>query len=224
MKQSTRSAKNGRLWQELDQLLKACGLSRGLGALGTLAVCVIQAANGLATKLLALAEKIASSALWSNSDRESDALARHTVGEVMTVEAKTVPLSLPLKHLFGLFYGHPGRAKHQGYPVVDETGRLVGMVTRSDLPEFSLSIELAWLVVEDVMSTRPPIVAFPEESLRQAAKRMLMAGIGRLPVVRPESPDKVVGILTRSDVLKALAQPAEKSERLHPGKRHGKAA
>jgi CBS domain-containing protein len=131
----------------------------------------------------------------------------------MTPEVETVPQSLPLRRLCDLFYGNENRTKHQGYPVVDESGRLVGMVTRSDLPQYALCHELGWLVVADVMGPRPPIVAWPEESLRAGAERMLAAGVGRLPVVLPEAPDRVVGLLSRSDVFKALARRAEEENR-----------
>src|SRR5437867_10583275 len=87
------------------------------------------------------------------------------------------------------------------------------MVTRSDLPEYAWREDLGWLVVADIMSTRPVIVAWPDEPLRDAAERMLQAGVGRLPVVLPEVPDRVVGILSRSDVLKALGQRAEEEHR-----------
>ena len=92
--------------------------------------------------------------------------------------------------------------------------------TRSDLPEYAWREDLGWLVVADIMSTRPVIVAWPDEPLRLAAEHMLQAGVGRLPVVLPDQPERVVGILTRGDVLKALAQRAEdenKRERLIRG-------
>jgi signal-transduction protein with cAMP-binding, CBS, and nucleotidyltransferase domain len=53
----------------------------------------------------------------------------------------------------------------------------------------------------------PPITAYPWESCRAAAERMAARGVGRLMVVSPENPDKLVGIVTRSDLLK----PREKS-------------
>jgi chloride channel protein, CIC family len=160
-----------------------------------------------------MTEKIARRGVRIGHEYELDALAMHTVGQVMTAEVETVALSLPLRRLMDLFYVHEKRAKHQGYPVVDEVGRLVGMVTRSDLPELSGRDELGWLVAADVMSNRPVVAAFPEEALRDAAERMLSAGVGRLPVVLPEQPTRVVGILSRSDVFKALAHRADEENR-----------
>ena len=89
--------------------------------------------------------------------------------QVMTADVETVPVSLPLRRLMDLFYVHQNRARHQGYPVVDDAGRLVSMVTRSDLPELSERNELGWLVTADVMSTRQTVVAWPEEPLSLSA-------------------------------------------------------
>src|SRR5205807_2800878 len=144
---------------------------------------------------------------------ELDALSVFTVGQVMTSDVETVSLSLPLRRLFDYVYGQDARAKHQGYPVVDDHGRLAGMVTRSDLPGLPLRNDLGWLVVADVMSSQPVVVAWPEESLRDAAQRMLEAGVGRLPVVLPDNPGCVVGLLSRSDILKALTRRAEEENR-----------
>jgi CBS domain-containing protein len=49
---------------------------------------------------------------------------------------------------------------------------------------------------------REPIVAYPHETCRQAAERMAASGIGRLPVLSEDEPGKLIGILTRSDLLK----------------------
>jgi CBS domain-containing protein len=170
-----------------------------------------------------MTEKIARRGVRVGHEYELDALAIHTVGQVMTAEVETVPVSLPLRRLMDLFYVHQNRARHQGYPVVGDAGRLVSMVTRSDLPELSERNELGWLVTADVMSTRQTVVAWPEEPLRDAAERMLAAGVGRLPVVLPDQPARLVGILSRSDVFKALASRADdenRRERLLGGPPH----
>jgi chloride channel protein, CIC family len=140
---------------------------------------------------------------------ELDSLAHHTVSQMMTTDAWTVPMSMPLSRLFEMVYSADANTSHQTYPVTGDSGQLVGMVSRSDLPGIDLRDELGWLVVADVMSSRPPVVAYAEESLRDAAGRMVHAGVGRLPVVSREMPDRVVGILSRSDVLRLLVRGAD---------------
>ena len=50
---------------------------------------------------------------------------------------------------------------------------------------------------------RPPVVAFPDETLHDALARMLGQRIGRLPVVSRSDPHHVVGYLGRADILAA---------------------
>jgi CBS domain-containing protein len=89
--------------------------------------------------------------------------------------------------------------QHQGYPVADEYGRLLGVVTRRDLldPARQEDRTLAEMV------HRAPVVAFADNSLREAADHMVREKVGRLPVVSRTDPERVVGIITRSDLLAA---------------------
>jgi CIC family chloride channel protein len=98
--------------------------------------------------------------------------------------------------------GHArGPATHQGFPVLDAAGLLVGVVTRRDLVDSSRSAEE---LLGDVV-TRQPAVVFEDNTLRDAADHMVLEGVGRLPVVSREHPRRVVGIISRSDLLSAHA-------------------
>ena len=60
---------------------------------------------------------------------------------------------------------------------------------------------------------RPPAVVFADMSLREAADHMVREEVGRLPVVDRSDPSRVVGILTRSDLLSAHAQRLDEALR-----------
>ena len=78
-------------------------------------------------------------------------------------------------------------AAHQGFPVVDASGALLGVITRRDL----LDPSRALTTTVRALLRRAPVVAYEDESLREAADRMVLAGIGRLPVIdrrRPTAP------------------------------------
>ena len=60
---------------------------------------------------------------------------------------------------------------------------------------------------------RAPAVVFPDNSLREAADHMVREDIGRLPVVSRENPRKIVGFITRSDLLKAHERRLEETGR-----------
>lgn len=106
-------------------------------------------------------------------------------------------------------------------PVVDDAGRLLGMISDRDLrdavfaPAFAehlslvarrrlrgLSATLEGLRVKDVM-TWDAVTTKPEASLAQAAAVMFEGRFGSLPVVEK---DELVGIITERDVLRALAE------------------
>ena len=92
----------------------------------------------------------------------------------------------------------PGYA-HQGFPIVDADGKLVGVLTRRDL----LDPEQAGTRRVGDLLRRPAAVAFEDSTLREAADHMVREGVGRLPVVSREEPGRVIGMLTRSDLLSA---------------------
>ena len=58
------------------------------------------------------------------------------------------------------------------------------------------------IIAYDLIS-RPPITAYPSESCRIAAERMAQVGVKQLPVVSPDDPHQLVGIVTVGDLLKA---------------------
>lgn len=88
---------------------------------------------------------------------------------------------------------------HQGFPVLNREGLLIGVVTRRDL------LDQEWsgvATIRDVI-TRPPVVVYDDSSLRDAADHMVMENVGRLPVVTRDNVLKVIGIVSRSDLLAA---------------------
>jgi CBS domain-containing protein len=89
----------------------------------------------------------------------------------------------------------------QGFPVIDGSGRLIGVVTRRDLFRNGAAAEST---VRTAVR-RPPVVIYEDSTLREAADQMVQHRVGRLPVVAREAPERIVGIITRSDLLMAHA-------------------
>jgi acetoin utilization protein AcuB len=95
-------------------------------------------------------------------------------------------------------------------PVVHE-GRLVGIVTDRDVRDaYPSSLrhiraedvqEFADVHTVDQVMTREVITISPEATLREAALRLRQSRLSALPVVEE---DKLVGIITRSDLLDAM--------------------
>ncbi len=106
-------------------------------------------------------------------------------------------------------------------PVVDDAGRVIGVVSEADLlykqtdPEMPTGlIRLNWRLHEQTkatavtaleLMTAPAIVIDPAASIRTAAKTMRDRQVKRLPVT--DSDGYLVGIVTRSDVLTVFERP-----------------
>ncbi len=86
----------------------------------------------------------------------------------------------------------------KGIPVLDDNGRLVGMVTLTDILQLHPD-QRTTTKVSSVMS-KGLITTTPDESLYTAFDKMTSNQIGRLPVVEPEDSTKLIGIITREDV------------------------
>ena len=106
-------------------------------------------------------------------------------------------------------------ATHQGFPVLDADGRLVGVVTRRDLldPLHDDGVPLRAVV------RRPPVVVYDDNTLRDAADQMVVERVGRLPVVRRGADREVIGIVSRSDLLAAHAPRLEAAHRVRSVRR-----
>jgi CBS domain-containing protein len=96
-----------------------------------------------------------------------------------------------------------------GMPVVDGTGRVIGIVSSTDVLTAEAEAEdrdarqalLEATAVRDVMTPRPYTIS-PEEDIREAACQMLYGEVHRLFVAEGE---KVVGIITTTDIVRAVA-------------------
>jgi H+/Cl- antiporter ClcA/CBS domain-containing protein len=162
-----------------------------------------------------MTEKIARRGTRVVTEYTADFLAQILVREVAAAPVVVLQADRPLADVRTRIAGHAAGSAHQGFPVVDADDRIVGVVTRRDL----LAGPPDGATVRDVVK-RPPAVIFDDSSLREAADHMVREGVGRLPVVSRDDPDRVIGIVTRSDLLAAhgrrlaLEHPGEPRFRL----------
>lgn len=125
------------------------------------------------------------------------------VRNIMSSEVRTVSKDMPLRDLMGLMF----REKHRGYPVM-ENGELQGIVTLTDLQKVP-DEERDSIRVGEVMARNIYVIA-PEEEASVAMKMMNEKGIRRLPVM---DSGRLVGIVSREDLVRAIELCSERSER-----------
>lgn len=116
------------------------------------------------------------------------------VNDFMTSPVKVVSPGISAEETLKIML----RYGHSGLPVV-ENGKIIGIISRSDIARINEE-SLIQRPVSAYMS-RNPILISPETSMREAERLMVEKEIGRLPVVFE---NKIVGIITRTDLLRAL--------------------
>jgi predicted transcriptional regulator len=116
------------------------------------------------------------------------------VEDVMARDHK--PVYLKVDDPVSRFHEKVKETGHSRYPVVDDGGKVQGMVTAKDVVGHD-SVER----IERVM-TRNPITVTPKTSLASAAHEMVWEGIELLPVVNDQR--RLLGVISRQDVIKSL--------------------
>jgi CIC family chloride channel protein len=128
------------------------------------------------------------------SEYSTPLLQKLFVKDAMTKKVITTTLSSPLSKVAEVM----AKNTIKGNPVLDDNGRLVGMVTLTDVLKINPD-QRATTKVSSVM-TKELVTTIPDESLYAAFGKMTSNQIGRLPVVEPGDSTKLIGIITREDV------------------------
>ncbi|WP_406404338.1 CBS domain-containing protein [Streptomyces sp. NBC_00879] len=147
------------------------------------------------------------------------------VGNVMVGEVISVMPATPFKDVAKLLAEHD----ITGLPVLDDDGRVLGVVSESDLlvrqasaggadeeqqgPRHGRTAGSAADTRDDkregltagLLMSAPAITVHAEDTVAKAARTMLRRGVERLPVVDAE--DRLVGIVTRRDLLQVFLRP-----------------
>ncbi|MFC1755581.1 chloride channel protein [Thermoproteota archaeon] len=127
------------------------------------------------------------------------------VEEVMTKDVLALNSKMPVSHLELIFEEH----HHMGYPVIDG-GELMGIITVSDIQKIPHQTRSRVTIGE--AATKNVIVVYPDETVHIAEDKIYENKIGRLPVVSRDDPKKIVGIISRTDIICAQEIVDNRSE------------
>ncbi len=147
-----------------------------------------------------------------------------TVADVMSRDPITVAPETPMKEAIQLLAQH----RISGMPVLDDQGKLVGIISETDLiwQESGVEIPPYITILDSVIYLKNPVTfeqelhkamgatvseamtskvktTTPTATLRDASRELHGDGVPRLPVL--DETGKVVGILTRGDIIRAMA-------------------
>jgi len=159
------------------------------------AACLV---SGLLMRRTIMTEKIERRGVRVPSDYSDDYLDRIRVGEVCTRSVSGLRAEQSVAEVARWLHGDDPAARFGGFPVLDADGRPLGVLMRRTLldPALDADTRLADLLRE------PPALVGEDHSLREAADHMLDSAADILIVVTQAAPSRMVGIVTRADLLK----------------------
>ncbi|MFL9867043.1 chloride channel protein [Paraburkholderia fungorum] len=144
-----------------------------------------------------LTEKVARRGYHIYREYSIDPLERHYVDEVMTRAIETIEAKTTVAEVLRDYFG--AGQKYRAYPVVD-SGILVGMADRTLLDQVPL--EKADVPLGTLFVQGRPEIALPRETCRSVAARLAITGLDRVPVVEDEKTYRLLGIVSRHDLVK----------------------
>ena len=123
-------------------------------------------------------------------------VAKDIMNKIVTAAKKnTIGRDLAIKLLSGMY---------SGLPVVDDKGKVVGVVSEFDLLKaIKEGKKLEQVTAEDIMS-KNPICVSENTPVEEIIDLMMKHNIIRVPVVRN---DNLVGVISRCDILSSIVEP-----------------
>jgi CIC family chloride channel protein len=150
-----------------------------------------------------MTEKLARRGLKVHQDYEADVLTQVTVGETMDQELPSIPAGTTVAVVAERIARHdPELARHEALLILDDAGKLAGIITRGDILRALDKDSAGTMTVQEAGSTHLA-VTYADELVSEAAGKLLRFEIGRLPVVERSDHRKVVGYLGRSGIMAA---------------------
>jgi H+/Cl- antiporter ClcA len=187
----------------LTAIVFAFGLTHDSNALLPLLTATL-IAHGFSTVVMRrsiMTEKIARRGYHIYREYGVDPLERHYVDEVMTSPVESIDAALTVGETLKTYFG--ASQLRRAYPVVRD-GAVIGVVERGFLERFGDENTEAGHAASlaDVFVQTMPAFALPSETCRLVATRLAVQNLERLPVVADRQSMRLIGIVSRSDLVK----------------------
>jgi H+/Cl- antiporter ClcA/CBS domain-containing protein len=158
-----------------------------------------------------LTEKVARRGFHLSREYAVDPLEILFAKEVMHPDVTVLPATASSDVLRTALQIDPKKGPQRLFPVVDESGRMVGVVTRVDLQRIVDGGNGSEELLKVIRAT--PTVAHPDEPLRVIVHRMAHTGLTRFPVIERGNGQHFLGLIALDDLLRARALNLEAERR-----------
>jgi CBS domain-containing protein len=132
--------------------------------------------------------------------RETDALAKIKVADIMAKDITTVPKDMTVRQFLDYVAIH----HHISYPMMNENGEPVGWATLEEASSVPKSKRETTLISQ--ISRRKPVIVYADETALDAFKRMSENETGRVLIFDRANPQKLLGIVTKTDLMHTLTK------------------
>ena len=195
----------GTMRSPLTSIAFVVELTHDLNTLPALIVGSV-AAHGVTVLLMRrsiLTEKVARRGCHVAREYSVSPFARFRVEDVMERNVPTIPAGTKADRLLRRMLQHDAvLGRRHAWPLVDDSGALVGIVTRGDLVSaVDRDGDGEASVLE--IGNHDPIIAYEDDLLEDALDTMAAAGVARLPVVSRENPSRLLGMINRDGLAAA---------------------
>jgi len=143
--------------------------------------------------------KLARRGVNLQAGKEVNLLNSLSVGEAMNPAPEAVPETLTL----GRFAERLSRSKHNSFPVVNEKGALTGVISYLDYQDVLFDENLRDLVIVKELATPRVVTVSIDDTLYTALQKIASKDFSILPVVDSSDPGRLVGTLSRRDIIGA---------------------
>lgn len=131
--------------------------------------------------------------------REVSIMGSIKVSEVMSRNVETILETTPFRKILTII----SSSTNSYFPIINSKGNMVAILSFSDMREVMFEEGLKDLVVAKDFATTEVISLSPKDNLNEALEKFVAIEVAQLPVVDSENPDRVIGMLSRGDLISA---------------------
>jgi len=125
-----------------------------------------------------------------------------------TDDLEIIPEDMSFSHILR----HITLSSHSNFPMVNKNGQLAGLISFQEIRQHVFDSELGQLVIAKDLATLSMTTVTPSDNLKDALSRLAYGSIKQLLVVDEKDPGKLLGILTRSDIITAYNRAISRYE------------